>query len=166
MRAVTNTSPLHYLILIKQADLLPILYEQIIVPHAVVSELQHSSTPVHVHAWIEALPPWCELLQPQQATPSELLRLGAGERDAILLAEELRADIVLLDDSAGRKAAWRRALRHTGTLGILGTAGVRGLVDFPAVLTQLHATSFRMPPPDVVQRMLTHYAIHKRPGSA
>jgi predicted nucleic acid-binding protein len=56
MRAVTNTSPLHYLILIQQADLLPILYEQVIIPRAVADELQHSSTPVHVRAWVEALP--------------------------------------------------------------------------------------------------------------
>ena len=165
MRAVTNTSPLHYLILIGQVELLPRLYEQVIIPRAVIDELQHPSTPIRVRTWVGALPPWCEIQQPHQAIPGELVRLGAGERDAILVAEELRADILLLDDDAGRKAAQRRGLRRTGTLGILGTAGARGLVDFPAVIAQLHATSFRMPSPAVLENMLTQYAARKQEGS-
>jgi predicted nucleic acid-binding protein len=164
MLAVTNTSPLHYLILIGQEDLLPLLYEQVLVPRAVVDELQHPRTPVSVRTWINTLPPWCAIRQPHQTRLSELLRLGAGERDAILLAEELQVDIVLLDDDAGRKAAQRRALRRTGTLGILGTAGARGLVDFPATVARLQMTSFRMPPLAVVQDMLTQYAIRKQQG--
>ena len=50
MLAVTDTSPLHYLILIGQADLLPILYGQVIVPQAVAGELLHRHTPPQVRA--------------------------------------------------------------------------------------------------------------------
>jgi hypothetical protein len=78
MRAVTDTSPLHYLILIGQADLLPILYGHVIVPQAVAGELLHRHTPPQVRAWIRALPSWCEIRQPSQAIPRELLRLGQG----------------------------------------------------------------------------------------
>ena len=134
MLAVTDTSPLHYLILIKQVDLLPRLYEHIIVPQAVMGELLHPSTPPEVRAWVHALPSWCELRQPHQAIPRELFRLGAGEREAIMLVEELHADIFLVDDDAGRKAARQRALAITGTFGILGTAGERDWVDLLAVV--------------------------------
>lgn len=105
MLAVTDASPMHYLILIGQVELLPRLYEHVILPHAVVGELLHLSTPPEVRAWIGALPPWCEIRQPHQAIPRELCRLGAGEREAIVLVEALRADIFLVDDDAGRKAA-------------------------------------------------------------
>jgi predicted nucleic acid-binding protein len=43
-----------------------------------------------------------------------------GEREAIMLVEELQADIFLVDDDAGRKVAQQRALPLTGTLGLLG----------------------------------------------
>jgi predicted nucleic acid-binding protein len=50
--------------------------------------------------------------------------LGAGERDAILLAEELQADWIIIDESIGRREAARRQLRFTGTLGVLNAAAV------------------------------------------
>lgn len=162
MLAVTDASPMHYLILIGQVELLPRLYEHVILPHAVVGELLHLSTPPEVRAWIGALPPWCEIRQPHQAIPRELCRLGAGEREAIVLVEALRADIFLVDDDAGRKAARQRGLPLTGTCGILGTAGERDWIDFPAAVAQLQATTFRMPPPAVVQAMLARYVARKR----
>jgi predicted nucleic acid-binding protein len=96
---------------------------------------------------------------PRHPTPSELSRLGAGEREAILLAEEWEADRVLLDDSAGRKAAWQRALHVTGTLGVLGQAAPRGLVDFPRAVARLHTTSFRMPPPAILEGIMARYTL-------
>jgi predicted nucleic acid-binding protein len=162
MFAVTDTSPLHYLILIGQVNLLSHLYTHVIIPQAVVGELLHPHTPPDVRAWIRALPPWCEIRQPQQAIPRELFRLGAGEREAIMLVEELQADIFLVDDDAGRKAAQQRALPLTGTLGLLGKAGEQNLVDFPTAVAQLQATTFRMPPPAVMQTILARYAAWRR----
>jgi predicted nucleic acid-binding protein len=161
MLAVTDTSPLHYLILIGQVDLLSHLYTHVIIPQAVVGELLHPHTPPDVRAWIHALPSWCEIRQSQQAILRELFRLGAGEREAIMLVEELQADIFLVDDDAGRKAALQRALPVTGTLGLLGKAGEQNLVDFPTAVAQLQATTFRMPPA-VVQTILARYAARRR----
>jgi predicted nucleic acid-binding protein len=77
MLAVTNTPPLHYLILIGQVDLLSHLYTHVIIPQAVVGELLHPHTPPDVRAWIRALPPWCEIRQSQQAIPkSDHMRLA------------------------------------------------------------------------------------------
>jgi predicted nucleic acid-binding protein len=159
MLAVTNTSPLLYLVLIEQVDLLRRLYDQVVVPRAVAGELQHPSAPENVRAWVRALPSWCALRSPRHPAPSELSRLGAGEREAIVLAEEWEADRVLLDDSAGRQAAQRRALHVTGTLGVLGQAAQRGLVDFPRAVARLHTTSFRMPPPAILQAIMARYIL-------
>ena len=60
MFAVTDTSPLHYLILIGQVNLLSHLYTHVIIPQAVVGELLHPHTPPDVRAWMRALPPWCD----------------------------------------------------------------------------------------------------------
>jgi predicted nucleic acid-binding protein len=159
MPVITDTSPLHYLILIGKAHLLPALYGKIVVPDAVVQELRHASAPEEVRSWVRALPSWCDVRAPRCPVPGELSRLGAGEREAVLLAQEGHGGLLLLDDTEGRRAARRRALPVTGTLGVLGQAAERGLVDFPKAALRLHATSFRMPPPDVLASILTRYTV-------
>ncbi len=72
--------------------------------------------------------------------------LGDGEREAIVLAQELHADIVLIDEGDGRREAQRRALTMTGTLGVLERAAIRGLIDLPRVLARLQSTTFRARP--------------------
>jgi predicted nucleic acid-binding protein len=69
-------------------------------------------------------------------------RLGRGEQDAIALAGELRADLVLMDDKDGRIEAERLGLTVVGTLGVLERAAERGLLDLPTALTHLQATNF------------------------
>lgn len=51
MKAVFNTSPLCYLILIEQIDILPSLFDEIVIPEAVVTELLHSGAPAAVAKW-------------------------------------------------------------------------------------------------------------------
>jgi predicted nucleic acid-binding protein len=58
--------------------------------------------------------------------------LGLGEIEALLLAEELRADLLVTDDAAARREGLRRGLEVTGTLGLLTSARERGQI--PAVL--------------------------------
>ena len=57
-------------------------------------------------------------------------------------AETVQADLLLIDEAAGRAEAKRRQLRVTGTLGVLGTAAEQGLVNVPDLLDRLKATSF------------------------
>jgi len=88
--------------------------------------------------------------------------LGAGEQEAILLAHELRADVLLIDEEDGRQAARSRALTVTGTLGILERAAERGLLDLPRTLAQLFTTTFRVRD-ELIQGMLARDAARKRP---
>ena len=68
--------------------------------------------------------------------------LDLGERAAIALAETMHADLLLIDEAAGRTEAKRRQLRVTGTLGVLRSGAEQGLVNVPDLLERLKATSF------------------------
>jgi predicted nucleic acid-binding protein len=115
--------PIHYLVLIPHEALLPALYEQVAIPPAVLPDLQQSRTPDLVRAWVTHPPAWLEARQPRQVLDArQFPRLGAGEREAIALAQELQAPLLLIDDADGRAAAERHALTATGILGILENA--------------------------------------------
>ena len=145
---IADTSVFNYLILLDQLALLPALYARVVIPTVVLTvELPHPDSPASVRAWVEHLtvdPPWLERRAPTRTPEADLLLLEAGERDAILLAQELQADLVLMDDKDGRIAAERRGLTVYGTVGVLTRAAERGLVDLPAMLTQLLTTNFRI----------------------
>jgi predicted nucleic acid-binding protein len=160
MLVVADTSPLRYLVVIQAIEILPLLYERVIVPQAVLTELQHPRSPREVRAWLATPPAWVEMRQPQQRT--RLARLGPGEQDAIQLAEELHADLVLMDDEDGRIEAERRAMAVIGTLGVLERAAERGLLDLPSALTRLRATNFFVDDA-LIEEALARDATRKRP---
>lgn len=67
--------------------------------------------------------------------------------DAIALAEELHAGLVLMDDAAGVRYALERGLAITGTLGVLVVeAAQNGWVQIDAALSKLKGTDFRATP--------------------
>jgi len=163
MLVVADTTPINYLILIGQVEILPSLFERVVIPQAVATELQHPRAPAAVRAWIETPPSWCAIRQSQREPDAMLMQLGAGEREAILLAHELPADTFLTDDLEGREEAIRRGLAVMGTLGILDRAALRELIDLPAVIARLQTTSFYAPP-EIIAAMLVRDADRKAPG--
>lgn len=69
--------------------------------------------------------------------------LHRGERQAILLAEALRADVLLIDEQIGRTIALGRNIPLSGTLGVLERADTIGIVsNFPQVLQRLKSSGF------------------------
>lgn len=146
MIAVADTSPLCYLILIGEIDALPELYSQVLVPSAVIAELLDKDAPALVSSWAAKLPSWISARENPVGSIAGLEKLQAGEQAAILLAESSAADMVLLDEKSARRIAVDRGLRITGTLGILGEAASRGVVDLGAALDQLTKTNFRYSP--------------------
>lgn len=146
MIAVADTSPICYLILIGEIDLLPKIFSQVLAPQAVLAELLHEDAPAAVRGWASTLPSWiCVKELPLLAT-SGLEKLQAGEQAAILLAESIKADIILLDEKAARRIAVARGLRVTGILGVLGEAATRGLVELAPAIDRLRMTNFRSSP--------------------
>ena len=162
MLVIADTTPLRYLVVLGQVDLLPTLFGQVIIPLAVVGELQHPQAPAAVRAWIASPPLWLAMRPCSLLPDAVLLRLDSGEREAILLAQELQADLVLVDDQDARAEATRRALTAMGTLRVFELAAERGLVDLPTVLTQLRAARFYMTS-EMIQELLARDAARKRP---
>jgi len=113
------------------------------VPEPVAGELSAAAAPAIVRDWITKPPTWVEARHvPSDAVSMITDDLDLGERAAIALAETMRADLLLIDEAAGRAEARRRHLRVTGTLGVLRAGAEQGLVSVPELLERLKATSF------------------------
>ena len=141
---VSDTSPLHYLILCGAETILPRLFRQVVMPPMVFRELQQPNTPAPVREWARALPAWATVQTPK--TVNAALEVDAGEREAISLAQEINAVAVLMDDRAGRGAAMQCGLVVVGTIGLLEQAAALGMLDLPRTVDRLRQTNARLSP--------------------
>lgn len=107
-----------------------------------LAELKHPLAPTLVQSWASNAPAWVEILSPKSSLI--LGQLDIGESEAIALAAEVHADVLLIDEQAGRQEAIRRGLRVAGTLSILDEAEEAGLVNFDDAVAELQKTSFRV----------------------
>ncbi|NLY01115.1 MAG: DUF3368 domain-containing protein [Rhodopirellula sp.] len=143
MLVVSDTGPLRYLALIGHVDKLPLLYGAVPIPESVARELSHPNTPEAARALIAAPPVWLTVHAGAGSDPG-LDILGAGERQAIRLAEQIQADLLLCDDLLARRSAAEHRLQVIGTLGVLRDAAKRGLLEIDLALDQLRTrTNFR-----------------------
>jgi len=140
---VADTSPLVYLLLIDHIDILPRLFETVLIPEAVHAELRNPIAPAAIQAWAAAPPPWLEVKRVLNVPEDFLRPLDAGERSAIILALSIHADLVLIDERKGAQAAVDSGLGVTGTLGILQRAARRGLLNLADAFDRLKRTNFR-----------------------
>ena len=139
---VSNTGPLIALAQIGQFNLLQALFEQVVIPPAVRAEIQDDVSRAALTAaeWLVVLPPAdplaVQLLQEE---------LDAGESEAIILAKELSADLLLVDERAAARKARALGLTIMGTLGVLLLGKKTGrLTTLKPHLEQLRQTGFRM----------------------
>jgi len=90
--------------------------------------------------WLQVESVAWETVEPDVA----LLALDEGEREAIALARQKRA-MLIIDESDGREVARRLGVPCTGTLGVLVEAKLRGLIpELKPELARLQAeTNFR-----------------------
>jgi predicted nucleic acid-binding protein len=146
MIVVADTSPINYLVLIGHIEILPKIYGAILIPQTVLDELQDSDAPPEVHAWLFATPAWLRIQRVAFQPDSLLDLLDRGERDAILLAESIKADRLIIDDLNGRREAERRHIPVIGTLGILAEAARRDLLNLSEALAALQSTNFHAAP--------------------
>jgi predicted nucleic acid-binding protein len=157
---VADAGPVRYLVVLRAVDILARLFDQVVVPEQVMRvELCDPSTPPEVRTWASDPPPWIVVRAPSQSLGPGLHR---GEADAIALALELRADAVLLDDAAARRAAAENGLAVTGTLGLLEKGAQLGLLDLDETLQRLLQTNFRIAP-EVVRSLRAGHAGRRRP---
>jgi predicted nucleic acid-binding protein len=123
MIVVSDTSPICYLLLIGEIELLPQLYDEVFIPKIIQQELSHIKSPRVVQKWIETPPDWLVIQSVAPCFDRDLEVLDSGERAAIILAEQLNANLVLVDDALGRKIACSRGLKVTGPLLLLVEEG-------------------------------------------
>lgn len=130
MIVVSNTTPLSELAKVRQMDLLRDIFGQVIIPQQVYDEV---TTGTHPAATLVRLATWIQVRSITNQEQLSILQmetgLDLGECAAIVLAEELKADRVLIDEWAGRKVAQARKLPVTGTVGILLVAKSQGLIS-------------------------------------
>ncbi|MGK7903844.1 MAG: DUF3368 domain-containing protein [Hormoscilla sp.] len=147
MIVVSNTSPITSLAAINQLQLLQQLYGSIIIPEAVYRELTDLDSPVPGTSEVQTYD-WIEMRQVENKSLVIPLRPGVdeGEAEAIALAIELHAELLLIDDLDARIQATRLGLDFTGLLGVLIEAKNQGLIPaVKPVLNELIAiASFRV----------------------
>ena len=163
MPSIADTSPLNYLVWINHIDLLPRLYERVLIPPAVQRELMDAEAPRTVQRWIANLPEWAEIVNPapEHAVEPAWKELGEGERAALALASTLQPIFLLIDERAARVFAQDSGYPVIGTLGILDQAARRNLISFDGAIERLQRTSFRYPKP-LVERLLEEHARRPR----
>jgi predicted nucleic acid-binding protein len=143
MIVIADTSPINYLLLIDQIDLLPRLFQKIIIPEVVRDEMIAPGAPLVLQKWIANPPSWLTI-QAVSVIDETLSALDPGEQAAITLAQTLSADLLIIDERLGRKIASDRGLAVIGTLGILDDAATQDFIDLPETIAQLQKTNFRV----------------------
>lgn len=143
MIVVSDTSPINYLLLIDQIDLLPHLFQQIIIPDLVRDEMIDPGAPPILQQWIANPPSWLTV-QAVSSVDKTLSALDPGEQAAITLAQQLPADLLIVDERLGRQIASERGIPIIGTLGILDDAADQGLISLPESIALLQQTNFRV----------------------
>lgn len=141
MIVVSDTSAITSLIQVGRVDLLATLYREVFIPQAVRAELlrTHPVLPDFISTRVAA-----SLSEIQRLC----VELDPGEAEAIVLAKEIAADFVLMDESSGRQVALREGVRVVGLLGVLLEAKEGGHIpSVREVTAELETTAgFRVAP--------------------
>ena len=127
MVIVSDTSPVTNLIQLGKIGLLHKLFGDVVIPRKVYLELIEYEN----HERILVEQDWIKVAEVENVAKVDELEnsLDSGESEAIVLAEELKADFLLIDELKGRNIAESRGLRITGLLGILIQAKRKGFQE-------------------------------------
>lgn len=146
MIVVADTSAICYLLILDYLNILPELYNSIVIPEAVAEELSATESPSVVRNWIIQPPNWLTIYPVDTSEGLGLEKIHQGEQESILLAENLNAELIILDDKAARRIAVERGLAVIGLLGVLKDASRADLLDLPTAFKRLQETGFWVAP--------------------
>ena len=82
MKVVSDTSPIHYLVLIGEERVLQALFGTLLVPAEVIGELAHRRSPSLVRDWVTTIPSWITVVDHASSLADP--KLGPGESAACL----------------------------------------------------------------------------------
>jgi predicted nucleic acid-binding protein len=129
---ISDTTALNYLARIGQFEILRLQFQRVLVPPAVLMELsKRPDLPGERSVQAAIAEGWMELRSPQsrQRVKSLRITLGAGEAEAIALAQEIPSSLLLIDEVAGRAIATQLHLKLIGIAGILLQARKDGVIS-------------------------------------
>ncbi len=127
-RVISNTTPIITLLTISKLELLKELYGKIIIPQGVFEEIEEGKNKDYYTDL--SLIDWVEIKSISDREPLKYINdLDKGEAEVIVLANELKADLVIIDEKLGREYANYFNLKLTGTIGVLLKAKELGLVE-------------------------------------
>ena len=126
-KVVSNTTPIISLLKLNRLEILRDLYGQINIPSAVYQEIEAGKSKGYYQDLSKI--DWITIskVKDEQAV-KYFLDLDAGEAEAIVLATEINADLIILDEKLGRFHAKHTGLKVTGTIGALIKAKKEGLI--------------------------------------
>ncbi len=129
-KVVVNTTPLIALSHVGQLNILKKLYGEIIIPEAVYRELSVKTESV-CKKTVDSSLDWIRVdkIENQMAKTMYRTQLHDGEVEVMILAKEIAADVVIIDDANAKKHAKYLDLPVTGTLGVLIKAKQKGYID-------------------------------------
>ncbi len=137
MIVVSDTTPLISLLKINHLALLRDIFPKVVIPCAVYDELT-SNPRFEVEAGAIRGSEFIQIREVADKQAAQALRTGAlldqGESEAIVLTEEIKAELLLMDEYRGRTTARQRGLKITGTIGVILEAFDRGLLGTEDVL--------------------------------
>lgn len=127
-KVVSNTTPLISLLKVDKLEILRNLYKELFIPYEVYREIQAGKNKEYYVDLTKI--EWIRIIKIQnEKSLSFFLDLDKGEAEAIVLANEMDADLIILDETLGRFHAKHIGLKVTGTIGILLKAKENGIID-------------------------------------
>lgn len=127
LKVVSNTTPIISLLKLSKLELLRDLYNEISIPFAVFQEIDAGRNKAYYQDLSKI--DWIRIIEIQDKKALKyFLDLDLGEAEAIVLANEIGADLIVIDEKLGRFHAKHSDLKVTGTIGILLKAKSNGLI--------------------------------------
>ena len=156
-KVVVNSTPLIILCGIGRLDILKILYQEITIPPAVFREVTAKDD--SVCAQLKTSGEWIHVEEIKDHSEKKMYKakLHDGEVEVMILAQEQKAELVILDDNAAKKTAKYLGLTVTGTLGVLIKAKRLGIIEsVRPLLAELRKNGFYVS--DSVEQMVLQQA--------
>lgn len=146
MIVVSDTSPILSLIYLHQLRLLSLLFNEVVIPEGVETELLNSRMSDEQKSYLKSQN-WIRVQSPKDAASVSRLvskDIQLAEAQAIILAKELRADYLLIDEQLGRAIASGEGLAIVGVLGVLLQAKKHNHIESikPMLDTLMNTTGF------------------------
>ena len=128
LKVVSNTTPIISLLKLSRLDILRELYGVINIPYAVYQEIEAGKSKGYYQDLTKI--DWIKIKEIKDKKALRyFLDLDAGEAEAIVLAAEVNADLIIIDEKLGRYHAKHADLNLTGTIGVLLRAKKKGLIE-------------------------------------